>query len=113
MSCSTTTTVLPASTRRVQLAHQQLDVGGVQPGGRLVEQVERVPAPGPLELRGQLDPLRLAAGQLGRRLPEREIAQPDVEQRRRGCGTTAGTSAKKPAASSTVIASTSATDRPR
>ena len=28
----------------VQLAHEQLDVGGVQPGGRLVEQVERVAA---------------------------------------------------------------------
>ena len=65
----------------VQLGHQHLDVGRVQAGGRLVQQVERVPAPGPLQLAGQLDPLRLPAGQLGRRLAEVEVAQPHVLQR--------------------------------
>ena len=45
----------------VQLAQQQRDVGGVQPGRRLVEQVERVAAAGPLQLGGELDALRLAA----------------------------------------------------
>ena len=38
--CSTTSTVLPASTKSVQHLQQQLDVGEVQAGGRLVEQIE-------------------------------------------------------------------------
>ena len=55
----------------VQLAQQQRDVGRVQAGGGLVEEVERVPAPGPLQLGRELDPLRLAAAELGGRLPSR------------------------------------------
>ncbi len=65
----------------VQLAQQQGDVGRVQAGRRLVEQVERVAAPGPLQLGRQLDALRLAAAELGRRLAEPQVAQPDVAQR--------------------------------
>ncbi len=74
MSCSTRTTVWR---RRPAAAagHQHLDVGRVQPGGRLVEQVERVPAAGALQLAGQLDPLRLPAGQLGRRLAQPQVAE--------------------------------------
>ena len=40
------------------------------------------PVDGAAELRGQLDPLRLAAGERRRRLAEREIAEADVGQRR-------------------------------
>ena len=59
---------------------QLLDVRRVQPGGRLVEDVERVAALGPLQLGRELDPLRLAAGELGRRLAEPQVAQADLAQ---------------------------------
>ena len=60
---------------------QPLDVGEVQPGGRLVEDVEG-PAGGHLrELGGELDPLRLAARQRRRRLAEADIAEPDGVER--------------------------------
>ena len=68
--------------KAVQLRIEQLHIGRMQPGGGLVEHVERVPAAGPLQFGGELDALRLAAGQLGRGLPETQIAQPDVAQRR-------------------------------
>ena len=80
-SCSTTTTVFPRVDEPVQLAQQQLDVGRVQPGRRLVEQVERVTATAALQLGRELDALRLAAGQLGRRLAESQVAEPDLAQR--------------------------------
>ncbi len=70
----------------LQLRHQHLDVGRVQPGGRLVEQVERVPAAGALQLAGQLDPLRLPAGQLGRRLAQPQVAEADLLQRAQAAG---------------------------
>jgi hypothetical protein len=35
---------------------EPLDIGRVQPGGRLVEHVEGVAAPGALQLGGELDP---------------------------------------------------------
>src|SRR5271166_3422665 len=59
----------------VQQAEQLLDVGEVQPGGRLVEDVDTA------FLRhagGQLQPLLLAAGQRGERLAEADVAEPDV-----------------------------------
>jgi hypothetical protein len=49
----------------VQPAQQQRGVGGVQPRGRLVEQVERVAAVRPLQLGGELDALR-GRGRSGR-----------------------------------------------
>ena len=96
----------------VQLAQQQRDVGRVQPGGGLVEQVERVPAPGPLQLGGELDPLGLAAGELGGRLAEPQVAQPDLAQRLEAArgGRDVG---EERAASSTVMPSTSAIVLPR
>ena len=69
----------------VQLGHQHLHVGRVQAGRRLVQDVERVTAPGPLQLGGQLDPLRLAARQLGGRLTQVQVAQPDVAAASAGC----------------------------
>jgi hypothetical protein len=44
----------------VQLTIEQIHIGGVKPGGRLVEDVEGVPSPGSLQFGGELDPLRLA-----------------------------------------------------
>ena len=65
----------------VQNRQQPFDVGKVQSGGRLVEQVHRSPG-GPLhQLPGQLDPLGFTAGKRCGRLPEFEIVQPDVVQR--------------------------------
>ena len=79
--CSTTSTVLPASTKPCSTFKQQLDVGEVQAGGRLVEQVER-PAGALLDqLAGELDPLGLAAGERGRGLAELHVVQPHVVQR--------------------------------
>ena len=61
--------------QRVQLPRQQRDVDRMQAGRRLVEDEERVPAAGALELAGQLDPLRLATGQFRGRLAEGEVAE--------------------------------------
>ena len=52
-----------------------------RPGGRLVEDVDRPAGGALLQLGGQLDALRLAAGQRRRRLPEPHVAQADVDQR--------------------------------
>ena len=79
--CSTTSTVLPASTKSCSTFKQQFDVGEVQAGGRLVEQVER-PAGALLDqFAGELDALGLAAGERGRRLAELHVVQAHVVQR--------------------------------
>ena len=59
----------------VEQAEQLLDVGEVQAGGRLVEDVDAALVS---KVRGQLEPLALAAGQRGQRLADREVAEPDV-----------------------------------
>lgn len=64
----------------VQLAQQHLDIGRVQPGRRLVEEIERVATAHPLQLAGQLDPLSLPAGQLGGGLTQSQIAEADIEE---------------------------------
>ncbi len=64
----------------VELRHQLLDVGRVQAGGGLVEHVQRVAALRALQLGRQLDALRLAARQLGRRLAEPQVAEADLAQ---------------------------------
>ena len=65
----------------VEHFEQHLDVGEVQPGGRLVEEIER--AAGALfdQLAGQLDPLRLAPGKSRRWLAELEVIESHVVQR--------------------------------
>ena len=65
----------------VEHLEQLLDVGEVEAGRRLVEEVERLPGRAPRELGRQLDALRLAAGERRRRLAEVDVAEPDVEQR--------------------------------
>ena len=66
----------------VQHGQQQLDVVEVQAGRRLVEDVERAPGVALGQLERELHALRLAAGERGRRLAERDVAEADVEQRR-------------------------------
>src|SRR5437762_10499410 len=53
----------------------------VQSGGRLVEDVKRAAGIALGELERQLDALRLAAGERGRRLAEAYVAEPDIAQR--------------------------------
>jgi hypothetical protein len=55
----------------LQHPEQLADVLEVQPGGRLVEDVDRAPGRALLQLGGQLDALGLATGQRRRRLAER------------------------------------------
>src|SRR5664279_5706050 len=59
----------------VEQAEQLLDVGEVEAGGRLVEDVDAALLG---HVGGQLEPLPLAAGQRSERLAEDEVAEPDV-----------------------------------
>ena len=65
----------------VQHLEQQLDIGEVQAGRRLVEQVHR--AAGRLfhQLAGQLDALGFAAGERRRRLADLDVVEADLVQR--------------------------------
>ena len=65
-----------------QVVHS-LDVMGVQASGRLVEDVGDVGERG-AEVADHLDALRLAARQRARRAVEREVAQPDLDERVEG-----------------------------
>ena len=76
-----TITVLPLSTRPLQHAEQLADVLEVQAGGRLVEHVDGAAGGALLQLGGELDALRLAAGQRRRRLAEPDVAEADVDER--------------------------------
>ena len=70
-----TMTDLPGIDQPVEQAEQLLDVGEMEAGGRLVEDVDAALLG---HLRRQLEPLALAAGQGRQRLAEAEIAEPDV-----------------------------------
>src|SRR5712692_7612990 len=96
----------------VEQAEQLLDVGEVQAGGRLVEDVDAALLG---HVGGQLEPLPLAAGQRSQRLAEAEVAEPDVgEPVEAGCaaGVRASPAPKNSSASVTDIASTSLMSRP-
>ena len=69
--CSITTTELPASTSRSSTSSSLLDVREVQPGRRLVEDVDRSPGRDLAQLGGELHSLGLAARERRRRLAER------------------------------------------
>ena len=60
------------------MGQQPVRVRRVQARGRLIQHVQGVPAVAALQLGGQLDPLRLPAGQLRGRLAQTHIAQADV-----------------------------------
>ena len=107
-----TTTVLPLSTRRCEHAEQLPDVVEVQAGRRLVEQVERPPGRALGQLLRELDPLRLAAGERRRRLPEADVAEADVLQRLELLADRRAPPRRTASAWWTVISSTSAIDFP-
>jgi hypothetical protein len=73
--CSMTTIVLPGVAQLVQHLQQQVDVGEVQAGGRLVEDVQRAAGVALGQLERELDALRLAARQRGRALAEADVAR--------------------------------------
>src|SRR5215204_4546779 len=58
---------------------QLVHVGEVEAGRRLVEDVDGAPRGALRQLAGELDALRLAAGQGGRRLAELDVAEAHVE----------------------------------
>jgi hypothetical protein len=60
---------------------QPLDVVEVQASGRLVEDIKCAAGRAPRELLGELDSLRLAAGERRRRLAEMNVIEADVAQR--------------------------------
>ena len=66
--------------QRFERAEQPAVVARMQPDRRLVEHVEHAAQPR-ADLRRQANPLRFAAGKRGRRAVERQIAQPDVQQK--------------------------------
>ena len=111
--CSMTITVLPLSTSRCSTCEQLLHVGEVQAGGRLVQQVDRLAGGAPRQLGGELDALRLAAAQRGRRLAEPDVAEADVHQRLQLGADLRAPPGRPRSASSTVISSTSAMEWPR
>ena len=70
---------VPQVAQPQQRLEQPVVVPLVQPDGRLVEHVQHPDQPG-TDLGGQPDPLRLTAGQRGRRPVQGQVVQPDVEQ---------------------------------
>ena len=75
--CSITTTVLPGIDQPVQQADEVVDVVHVQPGGRLVEDVDVGVA---AHLDRELQALPLPARQRVQHLPERDVAEADIGQ---------------------------------
>ena len=72
---------VPRRGQALQHSQQLPNVLEVQPGGGLVQNVEGVAGGTLLELRGQLDPLGLAAGERGGGLPQLDVSQADIGQR--------------------------------
>ena len=65
----------------VQHLEQLADIVEVEPGGRLVEDVEGLAGGPPRQLLGQLDALRLAAREGGRPLADMDVAEADALHR--------------------------------
>ena len=72
---------------RVALVHQRMQhfeqlahVLEMQPGRRFVENIQRPPGRPTRQFLAEFDPLRLAARQCRRLLPQRDIAEPDLLQ---------------------------------
>jgi hypothetical protein len=64
----------------IELRQEPFHIGRVQTSRRLIQNVERKPSAHPLELGGELDALRFAAGKLRRGLSEPQIAEADLSQ---------------------------------
>ena len=58
-----------------------VNIRGMEPGGRFIEDIERFPCRASGEFFGQLDALRLSPRELGGRLAERDVGQSHVMQR--------------------------------
>ena len=71
---------VPGLDQPVELHQQAVDILRMQPVGGFVEHIQGRPTGHPLQLGGQFDPLRLATGELGRRLPQAQVAQADILQ---------------------------------
>ena len=82
-SCSTTTSVLPASRSRCIASTMRAHVARVQADRRLVEHEHRVDQRG-AERGGEVDALHLAARQGAALAVERQVAEADVAQVLRG-----------------------------
>ena len=72
---------VPRVGQAMEHVQQLLNVGKVQAGGRLVQDVDRVAGGDAGQFLGQFHPLRLAAGECGRALAQFDVAQPHVGQR--------------------------------
>ena len=66
--------------QRVQHLEELADIVEVQPGRRLVEDVEGAPGGAPRQFLGELDALRLAAREGRCRLADMDVAEPDLLQ---------------------------------
>ena len=66
--------------QRLQVRDETIRVGAVEPGRRLVQDVQRVSALRALQLGCELDTLRLTPGKLGCRLTQPEVVESDVRQ---------------------------------
>ena len=92
----------------LQHAEQLADVLEVQAGRRLVEDVDGAAGRPLLQLGGQLDALRLAAGQRRGRLAEPDVAEADVVEGAAGAGRSPGPPRRSSSASSIGMSRTSA-----
>jgi len=61
-------------------ADQDAHVGGVQPDGGFIQEIERMPGGAAGELASQLDALGFAAGERGGALADADVPEPDVVQ---------------------------------
>ena len=78
--CSMTSTRVALVDQPAEHQQQLADVLEVQAGGGLVEDVDGAAGGALLQLGGELDPLRLTAGQRRGGLAEPDVAQPDLDQ---------------------------------
>ena len=62
----------------IELRHEPLYIGRVEPGRGLVQDVERVAPLNSLQLRRKPDPLCFAAGELGGRMPQPQLTEANL-----------------------------------
>ena len=71
---------IPRVHQRLQDLNELVDVGHVEAGGGLVEDIDRPPCGAAAQLRCQLHPLGFAAGEGGGALPQLHVAKSHVHQ---------------------------------
>ncbi len=65
----------------IQNLKQFPDVIRMKSGGRFIQNINRFAGGSFAQLSGELDPLRLAAGERSSRLTDADISQPDIRKR--------------------------------